>query len=157
MNSYGDSLSKRRKQKEKHISPIPSNFKTQLGNNVTFQIMTIILVVWKFHPLGSQLCYRGYSSFSWRIACVWSSVILSFCFLPIEFWEFDNSLWFPLLSVSFIFFIILTQGHFFHCLQREGGKERGREGWKHQCETETSTGCLLYAPRPGTGSAWTRD
>ena len=31
---------------------------------------------------------------------------------------------------------------------REKGRER--EGEKHQCERETSIGCLLHSPDPGT-------
>lgn len=57
--------------------------------------------MWKLHHLGSQLFYGKHSPFSWRVVCVWSSVILSFCFLPIEFWELNNLLSFPLLTVPF--------------------------------------------------------
>ena len=34
---------------------------------------------------------------------------------------------------------------------RERGREREREGEKHQCVGETSIGCLLHAPNRGPG------
>ena len=43
------------------------------------------------------------------------------------------------LSVFLPFFKIL-----FIC--REKGREREGEGGKHQCESETSIGCLVHAP-----------
>ena len=47
---------------------------------------------------------------------------------------------FPLFLKRFYLFIF-----------REQGRERGREGEKHQYVRETSTGCLLHMPQLGTG------
>ena len=35
--------------------------------------------------------------------------------------------------------------------ERERGREQEREGEKHQCGRDTSTGCLLHAPKGGPG------
>ena len=44
---------------------------------------------------------------------------------------------------------------FYLLIFRERGREGEREGEKHECERETSIGCLSYAARPGTKSATT--
>ena len=56
-----------------------------------------------------------------------------------------------------IFFFKSSPDDIFSLLFRERGRERGQEREKHQCERETSIGCLPYVPGLGIVWAQTRD
>ena len=48
------------------------------------------------------------------------------------------------VTLFFFFLEILSQGHFFIAF-----REREKDREKHQCERETSIGCLSYTPQQG--------
>ena len=75
--------------------------------------------------------------------CVCSYFTLSFCFSPSLFFKHLSK--YLTLCTRLIFLFIKRFYQFF--------LERGREGEKHQCEGETSIGCLSYVPQPGTEPA----
>ena len=62
-------------------------------------------------------------------------------------------LWIYFCFILFVLLFIFILKRFYLFIFRERGREGKREGEKHLCERETPTGCLLYAPWPGTEPA----
>lgn len=94
---------RREKMKGGKMSSNPSHHKIHWANSKRSQGPRIILCGSGLHPQGPWLHSWSHPSSFLKGKCTCSEVVLSTCFLPVEFWVSDSLLLFSPLSLSLSF------------------------------------------------------
>lgn len=90
-NNYRHSSSKWKVKRSQWSTAVLKSSQANNGSYlIRFQNLGIILHGSHLHPLDSWFC-DNHLSFSWKVACACSWLILLACFLLVQFWE-SNSL-----------------------------------------------------------------